>query len=458
MPVTPELEWEESEAEVVVSVGLPIKASARVDVVFADLYVRLSHAPYLLHLDLAHPIAEQEAAAVVSAGSVTLRLPKLDRGLWGALEAADDALIACAPLENDSTPDGGGSTSASATPGLVATSEAAVRAAERRRVVAAGQRARRAAAVARMYEAASAAEEAALKAERERERAAVQAQLDLDAEKRRRREERIARERHDAIEDAFRDAAAAVSQRSDDAEANPPQTSGGESETNVIPPPRKAVRVTVSFSKTTLPTPARAESNPVLPSDGVDLQPAPDADLRRIHHQRDDGGAGSTKVGDAPTSALLLKDKGDAFLKAGDPQAAVNAYRAALDLAPASIPVLLNLCAALLSLEHFDAAVEAATIGLDLLDRADREAATANDDQPTVLDSRLFEEAAAAQAQRDGRRIKLLVRRSMAQTRCGAGDAALADLDAALALDPSNASLQRDREAVASVLSTGGGE
>ena len=77
MPVTGVYEWDENAETLVVRVPLKGVVRSTVDVFVSDVLVKVNYAPYLLVLDLLHPVDDTGSKAVFQDGSLVLSLPKV---------------------------------------------------------------------------------------------------------------------------------------------------------------------------------------------------------------------------------------------------------------------------------------------------------------------------------------------------------------------------------------------
>jgi dyslexia susceptibility 1 candidate gene 1 protein len=88
-----------------------------------------------------------------------------------------------------------------------------------------------------------------------------------------------------------------------------------------LPPPRSANVVKISFTKTTRPTPARADNTDHIgPNDAPRSKPV----LKRVHNP--------DVVDIGEQNPVWLKDRGDQYFALGDFASAANAYSAAISL------------------------------------------------------------------------------------------------------------------------------
>ena len=81
MPLCPQYVWEETPTTVKIVVAAPGLTKAKSDLLICDTFLRLNFAPYLLQLDLLHPINDSNFTATYGAGSLTCHLNKVRRQL-----------------------------------------------------------------------------------------------------------------------------------------------------------------------------------------------------------------------------------------------------------------------------------------------------------------------------------------------------------------------------------------
>ena len=193
-----------------------------------------------------------------------------------------------------------------------------------------------------------------------------------------------------------------------------------------LPPPRASSRVEVTFTK--------------LETDHMPARASREREIREWKRSRRKPGAGDGD-GDAPRDVterepIFLKDKGDAFFKAGNYRSALEAYTAAVDAereAPhpdgTLVRLYANRAACYLKGGDAHAAQEDCTSALDLL-----ESEAVDEDSG----ARWTPDALRAQ------RLKLLARRARAYVAVDRIDDARRDLEAATRLAPDDATLARD--------------
>ena len=179
-----------------------------------------------------------------------------------------------------------------------------------------------------------------------------------------------------------------------------------------VPPPRATTRVDVGFTK--------------LETDHMPARASREREIREWKRSRSKSDANTEQretLDVTEREPVFLKDKGDAFFRAGDYRSALEAYTRAADAERGAphpdgvlVKILANRAACLLRAGHFDAAVEDCDEALSMLHFE-----STDEDKGTVWS---VEKSKAM-------RFKLLVRR--ADAKAGAGDAAAAAEDLATA-------------------------
>lgn len=188
-----------------------------------------------------------------------------------------------------------------------------------------------------------------------------------------------------------------------------------------MPPPRATVNVAVNFTK--------------LETDHMPAREHREKEIREWKRsQKALGAAGLSAEGDGgditEREPIFLKDKGDAFFKAGNYRSALAAYTQAVDTESRAphpdgtlVRLYANRAACFMKGGDAESAVEDCTAALDLLESEELDTDTGTLWSP---------EACRAQ------RLKLLLRRARARAACNQLDLAAEDLAAASALDPDN--------------------
>jgi dyslexia susceptibility 1 candidate gene 1 protein len=179
-----------------------------------------------------------------------------------------------------------------------------------------------------------------------------------------------------------------------------------------VPPPRATTRVDVGFTK--------------LETDHMPARASREREIREWKRSRSKSDTNSTRVETLDVTErepVFLKDKGDAFFRAGDYRSALEAYTRAADAERGAphpdgvlVKILANRAACLLRAGHFASAVEDCDEALSMLHFE-----STDEDKGAVWP---IEKSKAM-------RFKLLVRR--ADAKAGAGDAAAAAEDLATA-------------------------
>ena len=479
--ITPTHAWEETDAEVIVRVDIKGVPRSSLDVFASSCYLKVNASPYLFSCDLEGEIDDVACVATVDAAGVSFRCPKLVPGtIWGRLRretGAPEARAATAERRRASV---------EAAHARVTAEKKAAR--ERKAKVDKVylekqwelERTRRETIERRQDE--EMAEERELLQRWQEEgdaRAAddvlaydsgedVEYDSDDDPETRaaKQKRTRVAREREfadailnpdavatpkrendlgvrdlaapdEALEKTLVAAAAAAAADADDdetaenarrearvaeakaeaaakARADAAATRSAE-RVRAVPPPRVSTRLDVGFTRLeTDRMPARASREREI------------REWRRGRSRSDTNGTERLEV--TEREPVFLKDKGDAFFKAGDHRSALEAYTRAADAERAAphpdgvlIKILANRAACLLRVGHRDAAVEDCSAALEML-----RVESTDEDKGAVwpLDK-----------QRQ-MRFKLLVRRADAHAGAGNTAAAAEDLASAAPLAP----------------------
>ena len=478
--ITPTHAWEETDAEVTVRVDIKGVPRSSLDVFASSCYLKVNAPPYLFSCDLEGEIDDAACVATVDAAGVAFRCPKLVPGTtWGRLRRETGGP---SPEARAATAERRRASVEAAHARVTAEKKAA---SERKAQVDKAYLEKQWALERTRRETIERRQEEEMAEERERlrrwqeegdARAAagvlsydsgedVEYDSDDDAETRaaKQKRTRVAREREfadailtpDAVAAAERengatvqtlavpdaalekmlvaddgdDEAAETARRSKRAaEAKAKATARARADAAAarsaerarsVPPPRAATRAEIGFTKLeTDHMPARASREREI-REWKRSQSSSDANAGRN---------GVERLDVTEREPVFLKDKGDAFFKAGDYRSALEAYARAADAERAAphpdgvlIKILANRAACLLRAGHHDAAAEDCAEALAML-----HAESTDEDKGAVW---------PPDKQR-AMRFKLLVRR--ANARAGAGDAAAAaeDLASAAPLAP----------------------
>ena len=478
--ITPTHAWEETDAEVTVRVDIKGVPRSSLDVFASSCYLKVNAPPYLFSCDLEGEIDDAACVATVDAAGVAFRCPKLVPGTtWGRLRRETGGP---SPEARAATAERRRASVEAAHARVTAEKKAA---SERKAQVDKAYLEKQWALERTRRETIERRQEEEMAEERERPRrwqeegdaraAAgvlsydsgedVEYDSDDDAETRaaKQKRTRVAREREfadailtpDAVAAAERengatvqtlavpdaalekmlvaddgdDEAAETARRSKRAaEAKAKATARARADAAAarsaerarsVPPPRAATRAEIGFTKLeTDHMPARASREREI-REWKRSQSSSDANAGRN---------GVERLDVTEREPVFLKDKGDAFFKAGDYRSALEAYARAADAERAAphpdgvlIKILANRAACLLRAGHHDAAAEDCSEALAML-----HAESTDEDKGAVW---------PPDKQR-AMRFKLLVRR--ADARAGAGDAAAAaeDLASAAPLAP----------------------
>ncbi|KAI9003562.1 hypothetical protein BC832DRAFT_82661 [Gaertneriomyces semiglobifer] len=192
-----------------------------------------------------------------------------------------------------------------------------------------------------------------------------------------------------------------------------------------LPPPRASGDICITFtSRGLIPTKTARESEDVKWRSRI--KAAQDDYQHKTRNTEDDRSI-------EESSPLFLKDKGNGFYKAGNFQAAVNAYTAALDLDPTNVTCLSNRAACHLHLKAYQACIDDCVGALSMLAK-----------EEAHLRDQLIEDGGVEQRRKS--RVKLLVRMGTAKAAMGDRGSAVKQYQEALKLDPLNDQLRSDLE------------
>jgi len=478
--ITPTHAWEETDAEVTVRVDIKGVPRSSLDVFASSCYLKVNAPPYLFSCDLEGEIDDAACVATVDAAGVAFRCPKLVPGTtWGRLRRETGGP---SPEARAATAERRRASVEAAHARVTAEKKAA---SERKAQVDKAYLEKQWALERTRRETIERRQEEEMAEERERlrrwqeegdARAAagvlsydsgedVEYDSDDDAETRaaKQKRTRVAREREfadailtpDAVAAAERENGATVqtlavpdaalekmlvADDGDDEDAETARRSKRAAEAKAkatararadaaaarsaerarsVPPPRAATRAEVGFTK--------------LETDHMPARASREREIREWKRSQSSGDARGSRTETerldvTEREPVFLKDKGDAFFKAGDHRSALEAYARAADAERAAphpdgvlIKILANRAACLLRAGHHDAAAEDCAEALAML-----HAESTDEDKGAVW---------PPDKQR-AMRFKLLVRR--AEARAGAGDAAAAaeDLASAAPLAP----------------------
>ncbi|KAJ3010107.1 UNVERIFIED_CONTAM: Dynein assembly factor 4, axonemal [Siphonaria sp. JEL0065] len=130
---------------------------------------------------------------------------------------------------------------------------------------------------------------------------------------------------------------------------------------------------------------------------------------------------------------IFLKEKGNAFLKAGNLHSAINAYTASLDLDPTLTACVTNRAICHLKLEDYDACIKDCCKAMDMI-ATEQERNMDRDPMAAMESLPAFNVA----------KLKLHVRRAAAFSKAGKLNEALKDYQCAVVLDPKNEDVKAD--------------
>jgi dyslexia susceptibility 1 candidate gene 1 protein len=478
--ITPTHAWEETDAEVTVRVDIKGVPRSSLDVFASSCYLKVNAPPYLFSCDLEGEIDDAACVATVDAAGVAFRCPKLVPGTtWGRLRRETGGP---SPEARAATAERRRASVEAAHARVTAEKKAA---SERKAQVDKAYLEKQWALERTRRETIERRQEEEMAEERERlrrwqeegdARAAagvlsydsgedVEYDSDDDAETRaaKQKRTRVAREREfadailtpDAVAAAERENGATVQTLAVPDAALEKMLVADDGDDEAAETARRSKRAAEAKAKATararadaaaarsaerarsVPPPARRRARRIgftkLETDHMPARASREREIREWKRSQSSSDAnagrnGVERLDVTEREPVFLKDKGDAFFKAGDYRSALEAYARAADAERAAphpdgvlIKILANRAACLLRAGHHDAAAEDCAEALAML-----HAESTDEDKGAVW---------PPDKQR-AMRFKLLVRR--ADARAGAGDAAAAaeDLASAAPLAP----------------------
>ena len=371
--------WKETEQELNITVPLKGIKTNKADIFSTDRYIKVNYPPFLFEVYLYAPVVEERCTAKVGNGVVNFVLVKQEPGVWGQLQS-NEAEDKSSMLE------------------------------------------KRTEAIEHAHSVAVKVGKEKAKKKQEEERYAVKQQMKLEEEER----ERIAREKQQERDRTERELekwreerkmAKSTVKVETKTDTSPPLVTGSE-QTSVKhiwkekekskkrPPPRKSGSIQVHFTPRVFPTAAR-ESKEQEEQEWL----AKMAAARRI--KTPESGEDVNEM-----NPEFLKDKGIGFFKAGNFEAAVNAFTEALKLNPHLPQLFSNRAACFLATQQNDRCISDCTRALELF-------------YPVVPTNYLS-------------RAKVFVRRGTAYANEGELGLAMQDYNAALKLSPGDEQLKED--------------
>ena len=371
--------WGETELEV--SITLPLKGvkGSKADIFSSDQYIKVHYPPYIFEVHLFAPVVEEQCTVRIGNGAVHFRLVKLKPGVWGRLASEESG-------DKDAMVDK-----------RTEAVERAHKMAEETRVQKAKQR-------------------------REEEQFAIKQQMKLEEEERERIEgiKRQERDKADRELEEWKEGKQrkpnAVKETSSSATEDSSRNRGKKDgaiwrEKGPIskpPPPRSTGKIEIHFTPRPFPTAAR-ESKALEEQEWLTKMAA----ARKIKppEKGDDKNVNER-------NPVFLKDRGVEFFKAGNYEAAVNAFTEALRLNPDLPQLFSNRAACFLATGNNDRCISDCCRALDLL-------------YPVVPSNH-------------SSRAKVFVRRGTAYANVDRLDLAVQDYSAALKLLPDDDKLRED--------------
>ncbi|XP_026876598.2 dynein assembly factor 4, axonemal isoform X1 [Electrophorus electricus] len=393
--------WTQTETTVYISIPLKAVKTANVDVLCTDEYLKVSFPPYLFEAFFFQPIEDDKSVAKIGNGAAVFTLPKKESGLWEHL---------CRSIDKDKQRE-------NREEAVLKTQE---KSAEKSKAKATRTQQEKKYTLETMMKL---EEEERASIQRMKDEECARATVELEAWKEKQRkmvEEEEARRR---MQGTTTHNDKHVHQLKKPTEAHVLRTGGEVSCRRELgraasTAPREAGCIKISFTPRVFPTALRESRVPEEQEwlrKQVEARRAANADLAQLEDLKEE-----------ERNPDWLKDKGDAFFRLGNYQAAVNAYDLAIKL-NRHIPALFsNRAACHLKMRNLHKAIEDSSRAMELL-------------TPAVADN------AAA-------RMKAHVRRGTAFCELELYVEGLQDYQAALQIDPHNQALRADANKIREVV------
>ncbi|GAB5357550.1 hypothetical protein AAMO2058_000383800 [Amorphochlora amoebiformis] len=90
MPITPKLNWEQSESDVTLTVHIKHALKSKLSITSSPLFLKVNHKPYLLDLDLNKEILYSDIRVTIMPEYIKINCPKEKKVEWEALRAIGD--------------------------------------------------------------------------------------------------------------------------------------------------------------------------------------------------------------------------------------------------------------------------------------------------------------------------------------------------------------------------------
>lgn len=388
--------WEETEKMMFITVPLKGVRANKVDLLSSEEFIKVSFPPYLFECLLYAPVDDQTSTAQIGNGAVVFKLKKQEPGMWYQLskdEIVDKQLIKQkkeeAILKNQERAEQERKDKAEkkrASEKYTVNEMMKIEDDERERINNIKE-----------YERKKATEELERWKEEQREMAEEEKQKILEekmAEEARKREEERKQKKKKG-KNIFEESAEGV-------------------------PRREVGKIEVKFTKRVFPTAARESQTP-QEEEWLQKQ----ADARKALEVED------SDLTEEEKNPLFMRDKANEFFKAGNYQAAVNAYTTALRYSPKMPALYSNRAACHLKLRNFFKTIEDCSKAIDLL-------------HPPV-------------PQNAASRLKALVRKGTAFCQLELYVEGLQDYECALKINPNNEQLKADAEKIRQIIQSSTG-
>ncbi|KAL4227531.1 Dynein assembly factor 4 [Mactra antiquata] len=392
--------WEQTDKVVFITVPLKGVKASNVDIFSSEEYLKVSFPPYLFECFLYDTVEDTDSVAQVGNGTVVFKVLKKEPGKWPQLQS--DVIDNKEAMKVKRTE---------------AFAKAEEKLKEQSKLKAEQKRANEQYA---LKEIMKAEEEERNRIERVKQSERQKATEELEKWK---EEQRLAaeKEKERLMEERRKEEAAEREARKEQEKILKRQTRGKKAnifEQNAEGAPKREVgKISVSFTHRQFPTPERES---VKPKEEEWLKKQ--AEARRIVELEDEN------LSEEEKNPMWLRDKGNEFFKAGNLEAAINAYSHALRLNHTLHSCYSNRAACHLKMRNFFKCIEDCTRALELL-------------VPPV-------------PQNADSRVKCHVRKGTAFCQLEMYVEGLQDYEAALKIDPNNQQIKDDAEKIRHLIQT----
>ncbi|XP_063435199.1 dynein axonemal assembly factor 4-like [Mytilus trossulus] len=388
--------WEETEKMMFITVPLKGVRANKVDLLSSEEFIKVSFPPYLFECLLHAPVDDQTSTAQIGNGAVVFKLKKQEPGMWYQLskdEIVDKQLIKQKKEE--------------------AIQKNQERAEQNRKDKAEKKRASEKYTVNEMMKI---EDEDRMRISNIKESERQKATEDLERWKEEQRE-MAQEEKQRILEEKMAEEA---KKREEERKQRKKKGKNIFEESAEGAPRREVGKIEVKFTKRIFPTAARESQTP-QEEEWLQKQ----ADARKALEVED------SDLTEEEKNPLFMRDKANEFFKAGNFQAAVNAYTTALRYSPKMPSLYSNRAACHLKLRNFFKTIEDCSKAIDLL-------------HPPV-------------PQNAASRLKAMVRKGTAFCQLELYVEGLQDYECALKIDPNNEQLKADAEKIRQIIQSSTG-